>query len=151
MASTITVDLSGLADRLRRMAAGATRRLNLQGATRPVALYLAAQAKRCFVEGKAPDGTPWAPLKNPSKRRGGASAKPLRDTGALMASLGSGQGNVRVGTAHGLLFGTNVSYAGFHQEGTRQIPARPFLGVTPARESRIAEIVLEWVQKRLLG
>src|SRR5437588_449301 len=63
---------------------------------RTIELYLASQARQCFDQQRAPDGTPWAPLKNPSKARDGSSARPLRNTGALMASLvGQALGSVR--------------------------------------------------------
>jgi phage gpG-like protein len=32
--------------------------------------------------------------------------------------------------ARSITFGTNVEYAGYHQFGTRRIPARPFLPIT---------------------
>lgn len=117
-----------------------------------VAFLLGAEARRCFDEGRAPDGTPWAPLKNPSRRRGGASAKPLRDTGMLMASLtGRAGGHVEEVTDTALVWGTNVAYAGYHQGGTRTIPARPFLGITPRMQDKIVMILFEHVNKALGG
>jgi phage gpG-like protein len=69
-----------------------------------------------------------------------------------MNSLSAGgAGNVATGTEAGLVFGTSVRYAGFHQDGTRRMVARPFLGITPAMEHRIEQIVEAWVAKRLLG
>src|SRR4051794_28460462 len=74
---------------------------------RQVELYLASQARQCFDQQRSPDGTPWAPLKNPSKARGGSSAKPLRDTGAMMASLvGQALGSVRDIQGATLTYGT---------------------------------------------
>lgn len=117
-----------------------------------VSFYLASQARRNFDEGHAPDGTPWAPLLHPSAKRGGASAKPLRDTGLLMASLtGKGSGHVERITDTAIEWGTNVNYGTFHQFGTSRMVARPFLGVTPKMEETISRIILEWVEKQLKG
>lgn len=119
-------------------------------ALRACSLLLASAARECFDQGRAPDGAAWLPLKRPSKKRGGKSAKPLRDTGLLMASLQPGRpDNVTdVGAFH-VGFGTNVAYARFHQEGTRTIPARPFLGWTPALERKCLLILAQHAQKEL--
>jgi phage virion morphogenesis protein len=117
---------------------------------RTCALYLNSAARQRFDQGASPDGVPWAALIRPSKRRGGASAKPLRDTGILMASLTSrATGHIEEITDTALEWGTNVSYAAFHQHGTARMVARPFLGVTPKDEERMATIILDWAEKRL--
>lgn len=117
-----------------------------------VAFYLANQARKSFDQAQAPDGTPWPPLKNPSARRGGPAAKPLRDTGRLMGSLiGQGPGHIEdVGDAR-LVWGTSVEYASYHQEGTGRIPARPFMGLTPEMEGTIAAILLDHAERFLKG
>lgn len=136
--------LQGLGERLQS--------ISFRRPLQTVALYLASQARRCFDESRAPDGSPWAPLVAPSARRGGASAKPLRDTGLLMASLtGQGAGHVEQISDVAILWGTNVAYGSHHQYGTRRIPARPFLGLTPSMESRISLIVTDYVERLLKG
>lgn len=124
--------------------------LSFRAPLKTTAFFLASRARQCFDESHDPSGVPWAPLKNPSARRGGPGAKPLRDTGMLMASLaGQGSGHVEQVSDVALAWGTNVSYAGYHQEGTGRIPARPFLGITPEMESRIVEIILDHVRRAL--
>ena len=59
-----------------------------------------------FRSATAPDGTGWAPLKV-------RDGQPLRDTGRLQRSM-----TFRDVTENGFRFGTNVSYAHFHQFGT---------------------------------
>ena len=127
-------------------------RLDFRIPLRTVALYLNSQARKCFDEQRSPDGKPWARFKRkPSARRGGPSAKLLRNTGILMASLtGQAGGHVEVLTATSLTWGSNVPYAGYHQHGTKHIPARPFLGITDQMRGRIEQIVAEYV-KRALG
>lgn len=89
-------------------------------------VLLVSEARDCFHGAHAPDGTPWLALKNPSRRRGGASAKPLRDKGLLMASVTAhGQGHVEELTATSLVLGTNLDYARPQQDGARiYFPAR---------------------------
>lgn len=58
----------------------------------------------------------------------------LRDTSVLFNSLSPGAtGGDKVFSllGNGVIVGTNVEYASYHQEGTQHIPARPFL---PTRE-----------------
>ena len=52
-----------------------------------VGIAAANRVRLCFRAGKDPWGKPWPKLKRPSRKRGGASAKPLRDTGRLRNSI----------------------------------------------------------------
>ena len=71
--------------------------------------------KTHFVEGRAPDGTPWAPLAHP---RPDGSSVPLRDTGGLMASI------TFKADADGLAVGTNHVAAKLHQAGGTVTPKK---------------------------
>lgn len=75
-----------------------------------------------FAGGRDPYGNRWEPLKATRGRRVGG--QPLRDTGRLQNSF-----NVQK-TATGIVVRSGVSYAGYHQYGTRRIPAR---SMVPAR------------------
>ena len=77
--------------------------------------------KRQFNLSEDPYYKEWKPLKNPSEKRGGSTAKPLLDRGRLVNSITH---NV---IQNKLTVGTNVKYAEYHQNGTSRIPARPFL------------------------
>lgn len=71
----------------------------------------------------------WRPRKKTSaKTKLIASAKLLQNTGALKNSIRLLHQNLQQGT---LVFGTDLPYAGYHQEGTRHIPQRRFLFLTP--------------------
>jgi len=70
---------------------------------RQVGRKLVAMFQLGFKAGKAPDGTPWAPV-----ARGG---QPLRLTGRLNRSIGF------KATPDNLAIGTNVAYAKTHQHG----------------------------------
>ncbi len=138
------ITLDGLADRLQQMATRAGS-IDLSRPLAVTAQLLVSDAKQCFATATDPNGGSWPPLKRPSKRRGGASAKPLRDTDRLMASI---TGQVQGNTAS---VGTNVSYAPFHQFGTKYIPPRRFLGVSAKTRTRIEGLVVKAVMTQLRG
>jgi len=70
--------------------------------------------------GRSPDGTPFRPLKFP---RPNGKTSPLWDTGALARSVGgAGGGHVETRTADTLTLGTNLEYAGIHQDGGEVTP-----------------------------
>ena len=72
----------------------------------------------------------WPSLKPSTIKRKGQD-RILVETGALMASLVSvgGPGNINEVESRGMLFGTEVEYALFHQTGTQRMPARPPVGM----------------------
>ncbi len=89
--------------------------------------------KTSFQESRTPTGTDWKTLDPETiKRRRKQSSKPLIDTGVLRNSTYARSG------ARTIYFGTNISYAGFQQFGTRRIPARPFLPITAQGELTMA-------------
>lgn len=111
-----------------------------------IRLLLISATKQNFAQGVDPDGDPWVPLKNPSKRRGGSSALPLRDTGVLMASVtASGVGSIDEMTSRGITFGTAISYGIYHQEGTRHIPQRKFLGLNDDLLAKINKVLQRFI------
>lgn len=80
-----------------------------------------------FDTSRAPNGTPWAPLKGPRRHgRDTGAPKPLIDTSRLRNSI-----NYSVAGKMATV-GTNVVYAPTHQWGTTRVPARPFLPVDDA-------------------
>jgi phage gpG-like protein len=116
------------------------------------AIILVSYARQSFDGAHDPDGRPWAPLQRP-RRRGRSGEKPLRDTGLLMASLTAGSGaagHVERLSPHELVWGTNIEYAGFHQDGTRHVPARPFLGINNECASDIAQSFAEYVAAQVI-
>lgn len=121
------------------------------------AFILSAALKEGFVHSRAPDGSSWKPLKRPrrkgtknkgSRRRSSTTNQPLWDTGRLVASMGAGTDHVEQITPDSLVFGTNVSYAAFHNFGTRTIPARPFLGISAAAEAQIENVLSTFIAEQ---
>lgn len=72
------------------------------------------ELRRGFETGTAPDGSSWAPLKH---ARPNGRSHPLWDTGALVRSIGAGQGHVEQMTGDTFILGTNLKYAHIHQYG----------------------------------
>lgn len=72
-----------------------------------------------------------APVGASTNRRKSHNRIPF-DSVVLEGSLVSvgGPGNISKSPPRGLLFGTNVDYATFHQTGTSNMPARPPLGLS---------------------
>lgn len=106
---------------------GALKRLaNLAPALEVPAERFKSLVDRSFIESRAPDGGAWAPLAPSTltqKRREGYSPKPLVRRGARGL-----QGSTVVEPfKRGIRFGANKPYAGYHQFGTEDMPARPFL------------------------
>lgn len=81
-----------------------------------------AQFLSYFDKGAGPNGK-WEELKpstkaNPKRKSG----KPLSDTGLLKGSID------KIISGHILTMGTNVFYGKYHQDGTKKMVAREFLG-----------------------
>lgn len=72
-----------------------------------------------FVLGADPYGETWAPLA-PATLAKGRTPPPLTDTGAMRESL-------RVSVTETAIVASIASPAGYHQDGTRYMPARPVL------------------------
>jgi phage gpG-like protein len=48
-----------------------------------------------------------------------------------------------------VFFTQKVTYGAFHQLGTRNMPARPFISITEPEENRIEDIFELWLQNRI--
>lgn len=72
-----------------------------------------------FVLGADPYGETWAPLA-PATLAKGRTPPPLTDTGAMRESL-------RVSVTETAIVASIASPAGYHQDGTKYMPARPVL------------------------
>ncbi|QDV78084.1 phage virion morphogenesis protein [Botrimarina mediterranea] len=90
--------------------------------------------RNSFANQTAPNGQAWAPLKPATIKRKGHS-RILVETGRLGVSLTqSGHPDAVVEIVDepgqgGFSRGTAVEYAGYHQKGTKRMPARPPVGV----------------------
>lgn len=102
--------LAEMADRLERLS-HASFFGAIQRGTAALGLRLIADS---FARSLTPNGQPWAPLKH-------RNGSPLVKTGAMRDSF------TAYPLPNGVRFIAGVDYAGFHQNGTRTIPARRIL------------------------
>lgn len=96
----------------------------------------------------APDGTPWEQLSDKYK----ASKRKRESNGhdkILVLDTFLRDDGLSYSAAHsGLEFGTDKIYGATHQFGDpdRNIPARPFLGISDDDETEILEIISVWLK-----
>jgi phage gpG-like protein len=92
----------------------------------------------------------WAPLSPQyaiDKARKYGSQPILVASGAMRASLMGGSGNISRQIPEGLVFGTDVSYARYHQTGTSRMPQRRILDLT----SDDRRAMMKLLQRHLFG
>lgn len=119
MAGTgITGDLTGLGNLI-----GNLRRLSEvpSQAAREVSDAIGAEIELQFDHGIDPYGEPWEPLAQSTLDRG-RSPPPLTDTTEMRTGI-----SVRPSSGAGVQITIDAPYAGFHQTGTRFMPARKVL------------------------
>ena len=105
---------------------------------------IAAQEAEMFSSQRDSNGSPWAPLKPSTVKRKGHS-RILFESGALMASLVTvgGPGNINAVSERGLLYGTDIEYAIFHQDGTSKMPARPPVGLSEETLTKLCDRIAD--------
>jgi phage gpG-like protein len=93
---------------------------------------------------------PWAPLAPSTIKRKGHD-RILLETGALRESLVhvGGPGNVAETASRGMIFGTEVPYAIFHQTGTRRMPARPPVGISEETLDKLCNRIADETVRQL--
>ena len=121
---------------------------------RDIGEHLLNTTRERFSSQTAPDGTPWAPLSEDYKR-----TKP-RNQDKILTLYGILRGQLTYRAARDeVAIGSPTIYAGTHQFGAERgafgttargapipwgdIPARPFLGLSPDDESAVMEILAE--------
>ncbi len=109
-------------------------------------------AEQFATEGAA-GGTPWTPLAASTLRKSRhVRSGILNLTGALRRSLTdpAAPGHVEEIGGGQLLFGTDLAFAGFHQTGTRRMPARPILVLSDDSTGRWLEMVRTQIEEKAL-
>ena len=97
------------------------------------------------------EGPGWAPLADSTLRQKQAAGLPadiLQASGALMRSLTTDDGDnisAIAGGGQDFYFGTRDPKAGLHQDGTRNMPARPVLDVGEVERLRILKTAQAWL------
>ena len=116
------------------------------------AILIQNDTRQRFQRGVDPDGNRWKPLKRtPRVPKGRGKNQPLWATGRLVASTGAAApGHVQQVGDNVLVYGTSVKYGGFHQDGTKFIPARPFLGIGEPLLRQLGGVVAKYVEEELM-
>lgn len=92
-----------------------------------------------YLAEQDPTGAGWAPSPTANKRKAAGGSGLLFKTGRLYRSIQL----VRADSgADERVIRTDVPYAGFHQFGTKRMPKREFLTVTPEHEKLAESIFL---------
>ncbi len=135
---------------------------NMQPLMRRIANHLQASVEQSFADEASPDGKPWAKLKpstiNKRKKLKQLPIKILAGEDSLLTSISSDFDR------QSAVAGTNVVYATTHQYGAKKgqfgvskrgmpipwgdIPARPFLGVSPKDKEKIQKDAISFISKR---
>ncbi len=95
------------------------------------------------------EGPGWAPLAASTlsqKSRDGWPSKILHRTLTLRDSLVD-PSQAFSGGAREMTWGTGVFYAGFHQDGTEKMPARPVIDIDAAARRRIEQETVRWINR----
>lgn len=98
-----------------------------------VGVTLESSAKQRFSNKQAPDGTSWKPSQK--------NKNTLIKTTTLMRSI------VSVASADEVEVGSGINYSIFHQDGTKHLPKRQYLGVSKDDEADIQEIIADIVSR----
>ena len=122
--------------------------------------HLVNTTRQRFFDEETPEGQPWAPLSETTRRR------KKKNVGKVLTE----EGTLRGGIAHqagpdGVDVGASIIYAGVHQFGAAKgafgatskggpipwgdIPARPFLGLSNEDEDEIAALVADYLRLAL--
>lgn len=95
-----------------------------------------------FTSSRSPDGKRWKPRKHK-----GDGHPLLIDTGRMMqAATGGGAGRIQQVDGAELTVGVNTSsvkYAGYHNDGTKTLPQREYMGVQTKRLRKIDDVIAD--------
>lgn len=125
--------LKALADLFEQLATANSR--VREGIAKAIGEAAIKQINDGFRKQRDPYGTAWIPLAHPSKKRGGSSAKILRDTGRM-------QGGFNVSSSpNGFKISQPVTYAAAHQYGAFIAPHSRVAPMTVYRSTRTNRFV----------
>lgn len=132
----ITADLTPISERLTNLSKQMS---DLKPVMSAIGGILESSTRlRISNQKKDADGQKWAALSEStlrSKRRGSL----LVNRGMLMRSI------THSASARSVIVGSNMAYARFHQEGTKNMPARPFLGLSKHDYDDVADLLDDWL------
>ena len=154
---TIEIDDTAVRQALNRLIAAGR---DMTPLMRDIGEELLNSTRERFVDQEGPDGTPWAPLSEATKRR------KRRNAGKILTERGFLRGNLTYQAGpDAVVVGSPSIYAGTHQFGVARgafgstskgqpilwgnIPARPFLGLSTADESAVLLLINRYLAEQL--
>ena len=81
------------------------------------------------------DGAAWPDLANSTKERKGSKGSLLVHRGSLLRSI------TYEASKDSVIIGSNMVYAKWHQDGTKKMPARPFLGISSTDYQDVGDLI----------
>lgn len=103
-------------------------------------MFHAIEKEQFQTEGGAGDSGPWVALSpRYAATKGGGGI--LVRSGALMASLTGGSGELREETKDSLRIGSGVKYGLYHQLGTRRMPQRKVIDLSERNKARLMRVL----------
>ena len=140
----ITIDISGNA--VQATDEYIARLQDVRPALAEAGAYLEGKAKDRFLKEQDPEGRPWAklsPLTLARKRGSKFPSAILREQGILASSVAFRVSKTQVRV------GSGIEYGAWHQTGTRNMPARPWLGFERDDPDTIAQFFADHLEGRL--
>lgn len=129
-----------------------TRKLNDKNMMQEVGDIIVEDIRhRIAVTKTDPNDKPWAPwapsTAKARERKGNAALGLLFDSGNLLRSITAEVKNHGSKGGVSVYIGSNVKYAGWLNDGTEKMPARPFLGVSKRAKASIDEAIHLYLSK----
>lgn len=138
----VNITIGGLAPFLKQVRQIEDRMRNMTSLYTQIGRYITQRIiTERFEKEQDPEGNPWKKWSEGYKQKVGGNRKILTDTGALRkVAFEAGRDGVLINTP-------KVPYALVHQYGDpkRNIPARPFLGVSDFERVTIRQMIRSWI------
>lgn len=138
MRITVSHDLSRIAQNLNRLSGKLTG--SLEEPLRAIGGGLESSTRRRIAETKtAPDGKRWQDVSPATAAAKNGRGGILVNYGNLLASI------THEASAKSVITGSVMGYSVYAQEGTKTMPARPYLGLSVQDYQRIGELMEAWL------
>ena len=142
MRITVSHNLSRIAQSLNRLSGKLTG--SLEEPLRAIGGILESSTRCRIAETKtAPDGKRWQDVSPATAEAKNGRGGILVDYGNLLASI------THEASAKSVITGSVMGYSVYAQEGTKNMPARPFLGLSSQDYQDIDDLMSDWL-KRLI-
>lgn len=157
----VVITKDEITDALTRLSASLS---DMTPAFQDIGEILIDSTKQRFPQGIAPDGSRWAPKSQTTLNKYGARTSNRIDVRPLFGPSGALSSQIFYNAGpEGVEWGSPMIYAATQHFGAAQgafgrtrrngpipwgnIPARPFLGISPEDETNVTEALAEWLER----